>query len=199
MSNVNETLIPKIAVVDQVREDTPDVKTFRVITAEGNKPFEHIQGFDTLIPGAVPNDGNSEVQTAESFGNHPRKVCRGNKLNVMYAAVPKLKHHRTQLLYTNDCTDALPADFSILTENTAKITTGKENGSGTATATDTGLFSIVWSCTNHARQTWTGTEAAQGGIPSQCMAMSGTVTAKNFHYPPPECTIAVMGKMTKKL
>ena len=39
---MNETLIPHIGVVTDIRIDTPDVKTFRVLTPDGKKPFEHM-------------------------------------------------------------------------------------------------------------------------------------------------------------
>lgn len=34
---MNETLIPHIGVVTDIRIDTPDVKTFRVLTPDGKK------------------------------------------------------------------------------------------------------------------------------------------------------------------
>ena len=49
-----ETLIPHIGVVTDIRQDTPDVKTFRVNALEGGKVFEHIPGQCAMlsIPGA---------------------------------------------------------------------------------------------------------------------------------------------------
>ena len=38
---VNENLIPRIGVVTNIRKDTPDVKTFRVVGTDGKKLFEH--------------------------------------------------------------------------------------------------------------------------------------------------------------
>ena len=32
---LNETLIPRIGVVTDIRQDTPDVKTFRVVGTDG--------------------------------------------------------------------------------------------------------------------------------------------------------------------
>ena len=50
----NETLIPLLGVVTDIRQDTPDVKTFRVNAPEGGKVFEHIPGQCAMlsIPGA---------------------------------------------------------------------------------------------------------------------------------------------------
>ena len=39
-----EALIPKVGVVTDIRQDTPDVKTFRVVGLDGNKLFEHMPG-----------------------------------------------------------------------------------------------------------------------------------------------------------
>ena len=39
-----EALMPVVCNVIDIRQDTPDVKTFRVVTPEGKKPFEHRPG-----------------------------------------------------------------------------------------------------------------------------------------------------------
>ena len=39
-----DALIPMLGVVTDIRRDTPDVKTFRVTSIGGGKPFEHIPG-----------------------------------------------------------------------------------------------------------------------------------------------------------
>ena len=41
---VNEILIPHVGVITNVRKDTPDVKTFRVVGLDGKKVFEHMPG-----------------------------------------------------------------------------------------------------------------------------------------------------------
>lgn len=40
-----DTLIPKVGVITDIRQETPDVKTFRVNAPEGGKLFEHMPGF----------------------------------------------------------------------------------------------------------------------------------------------------------
>jgi 2-polyprenylphenol hydroxylase and related flavodoxin oxidoreductases len=40
----HDALVPKIAVVTDIRSETPDVKTFRVVGPDGKKPFEHRPG-----------------------------------------------------------------------------------------------------------------------------------------------------------
>lgn len=49
-----ETLIPVVGVVTDIRQDTPDVKTFRVNAPNGGKLFEHKPGQCAMlsIPGA---------------------------------------------------------------------------------------------------------------------------------------------------
>ena len=44
MLDIKEPLIPKIGVVTDIRIDTPDVKTFRVQTMDGKKPFDPMPG-----------------------------------------------------------------------------------------------------------------------------------------------------------
>ena len=39
-----EPLIPFVATVTEITQETPDVKTFRVVGLDGKKPFEHIPG-----------------------------------------------------------------------------------------------------------------------------------------------------------
>ena len=44
MADIKEPLIPTVGVVTDIRIDTPDVKTFRVVTPDGKKAFElHIR------------------------------------------------------------------------------------------------------------------------------------------------------------
>ena len=60
----SETLIPHAVVVDEVRADTPDVKTFRILTREGGKPFDHIPGQCAMI--SVPGVGEGMFSITSS-------------------------------------------------------------------------------------------------------------------------------------
>ena len=51
----NETLIPKVGVITDIRIDTPDVKTFRVEAPEGGKLFEHMPGQCAML--SIPGVG----------------------------------------------------------------------------------------------------------------------------------------------
>lgn len=44
-----DTLIPKVGVITDIREETPDVKTFRVNAPEGGKLFEHMPGQCAMV------------------------------------------------------------------------------------------------------------------------------------------------------
>ncbi len=55
--NNNETLIPKMGMVTDIRQDTPDVKTFRVVTPDGQKPFIHIPGQCAML--SIPGVGEA--------------------------------------------------------------------------------------------------------------------------------------------
>ena len=39
-----DVLIPQVGVITDIRQETPDVKTFRVNAPEGGKLFEHMPG-----------------------------------------------------------------------------------------------------------------------------------------------------------
>ncbi len=54
-----DPLIPMIAVVTDIRVDTPDVKTFRVVGLDGRKPFSHIPGQCAML--SVPGVGGGPL------------------------------------------------------------------------------------------------------------------------------------------
>lgn len=64
---MNETLIPVIGVVTDIRIDTPDVKTFRVVTPEGKKAFEHIPGQCAML--SIPGVGEAMFSITSSPTN----------------------------------------------------------------------------------------------------------------------------------
>lgn len=47
--NALDTLIPQVGVITDIRQETPDVKTFRVNAPEGGKLFEHMPGQCAMI------------------------------------------------------------------------------------------------------------------------------------------------------
>ena len=59
-----ETLIPKLGVVTDIRIDTPDVKTFRVVGVDGKKVFEHIPGQCAML--SIPGVGEAMFSITSS-------------------------------------------------------------------------------------------------------------------------------------
>ena len=63
----DENLIPKIGVITDIRRDTPDVKTFRVVGTDGKKLFEHMPGQCAMV--SVPGAGESMFSITSSPTN----------------------------------------------------------------------------------------------------------------------------------
>jgi len=64
MIDINDTLIPKIGVVTDIRIDTPDVKTFRVNAVSGGKVFDHIPGQCAML--SIPGVGEAMFSITSS-------------------------------------------------------------------------------------------------------------------------------------
>ncbi len=62
-----DTLIPKIGVITEITQQTPDVKTFRVNAPEGGKLFEHLPGQCAMI--SVPGVGEAMFSITSSPTN----------------------------------------------------------------------------------------------------------------------------------
>ena len=67
MSERNEMLIPKVGVITDIRIDTPDVKTFRVLTLDGKKPFIHRPGQCAML--SIPGVGEAMFSITSSPTN----------------------------------------------------------------------------------------------------------------------------------
>lgn len=63
----NDTLIPAIGEVTDIRIDTPDVKTFRVNALGGGKVFEHIPGQCAML--SIPGSGEAMFSITSSPTN----------------------------------------------------------------------------------------------------------------------------------
>lgn len=64
MSEMKETLIPQVVTVTDIRVETPDIKTFRVVTPDGKKPFEHIPGQCAML--SVPGVSEAMISITSS-------------------------------------------------------------------------------------------------------------------------------------
>lgn len=67
MSTREELLIPSVGVVTDIRIDTPDVKTFRVVNKDGKKHFEHKPGQCAMI--SIPGVGEAMFSITSSPTN----------------------------------------------------------------------------------------------------------------------------------
>jgi NAD(P)H-flavin reductase len=63
----NETLIPKLGVITEIRQDNPDIKTFRVVSPEGKKLFEHRPGQCAML--SIPGVGEAMFSITSSPTN----------------------------------------------------------------------------------------------------------------------------------
>ena len=78
MNTRPETLIPVLGVITDIRIDTPDVKTFRVVTPNGEKPFIHKPGQCAML--SIPGVGEAMFSitsspTNEEFMEFSIKKC----------------------------------------------------------------------------------------------------------------------------
>ena len=64
---INETLIPKVGVITDIRKDTPDVKTFRVVGTDGKKLFGHMPGQCAMV--SIPGVGECMFSITSSPTN----------------------------------------------------------------------------------------------------------------------------------
>lgn len=75
---MRDALIPMVAQVTAIRQDTPDVKTFRVVGLDGKKPFVHIPGQCAML--SMPGVGEAlfsitSSPTNEEFLEFSVKKC----------------------------------------------------------------------------------------------------------------------------
>ena len=62
-----DALIPMVAQVTAIRQDTPDVKTFQVVGLDGRKPFLHIPGQCAML--SMPGIGEALFSITSSPTN----------------------------------------------------------------------------------------------------------------------------------
>ena len=67
MSMIKEPLIPTVGVITDVRLDTPDIKTFRVVTPDGKKAFDHRPGQCAML--SIPGVGEAMFSITSSPTN----------------------------------------------------------------------------------------------------------------------------------
>ncbi|MBQ8896555.1 MAG: FAD/NAD(P)-binding protein [Clostridia bacterium] len=67
MNTRREPLIPVVGVITDVRLDTPDIKTFRVVTPDGKKAFDHRPGQCAML--SIPGVGEAMFSITSSPTN----------------------------------------------------------------------------------------------------------------------------------
>ncbi len=67
MYNSVDTLIPTVGVITDIRIDTPDIKTFRVVTLDGKKAFLHKPGQCAML--SIPGVGEAMFSITSSPTN----------------------------------------------------------------------------------------------------------------------------------
>ena len=60
----HDVLIPQIGIITDIREETPDVKTFRVNAPEGGKLFEHMPGQCAMLCGPGVSEGMFSITSS---------------------------------------------------------------------------------------------------------------------------------------
>ena len=76
-----DTLVPMIGVVTDIRQETPDVKTFRVNAPEGGKLFEHKPGQCAMV--SVPGVGEAMFSITSSPTNKEYQEFSNKKCGVL--------------------------------------------------------------------------------------------------------------------
>ena len=67
MFDMNDPLIPVVCEITDIRIDTPDIKTFRVVTPDGKKAFEHKPGQCAML--SMPGVGEAMFSITSSPTN----------------------------------------------------------------------------------------------------------------------------------
>lgn len=64
MSENFEALVPKLGVISEIRVETPDIKTFRVVTPDGKRPFDNMPGQCAML--SIPGVGEAMFSITSS-------------------------------------------------------------------------------------------------------------------------------------
>ena len=73
-----DTLIPKVGIITDIRQETPDVKTFRVEAPEGGKLFEHMPGQCAMVCAPGVSEGMFSITsspTVKDYQEFSIKTC----------------------------------------------------------------------------------------------------------------------------
>ena len=78
-----DTLIPKVGVITDIRQETPDVKTFRVNAPEGGKLFEHMPGQCAMVCAPGESEGMfSSIKKCGALTDYLHSLQVGDEITV---------------------------------------------------------------------------------------------------------------------
>lgn len=72
-------LLPQVGIITDIRRETPDVKTFRIVRPDGTKLFEHMPGQCAML--CVPGVGEA------LFPLHPPRQTKSTRSSPSRSAV----------------------------------------------------------------------------------------------------------------
>lgn len=72
-------LLPQVGIITDIRRETPDVKTFRIVRPDGTKLFEHMPGQCAML--CVPGVGEA------LFPLHPHRQTKSTRSSQLKSAV----------------------------------------------------------------------------------------------------------------
>ena len=164
-----DPLIPNLAVVTDIRVDTPDVKTFRVVGLDGKKPFVHIPGQCAML--SVPGVGEAlfsitSSPTLEEYVEFSIKKC-GCVTEWLHAMEPG-----QQITVRGPYGNGFPVDTAFAGKDLLFIAGGIGLAPSTARARKR-----IWSTSRRSRTSGARRTASTSISPSTASSRSGTGTS----------------------
>ena len=82
-----DTLIPKVGVITDIRQETPDVKTFRVEAPEGGKLFEHMPGQCAMVCAPGVSEGMFSITSSPTVKDYQEfSIKNADPLPIIFIA-----------------------------------------------------------------------------------------------------------------
>ena len=86
---MSEALVPHVAIVTEIRTETPDVKTFRLEAKDGGKLFEHMPGQCAML--SIPGIGEGMFSITSSPTQGDFKECSIKRCGLLTEALHALE------------------------------------------------------------------------------------------------------------
>jgi len=110
---VHDTLIPQVGVITDIRQETPDVKTFRIEPPQGGKFFEHMPGQCAMI--CVPGVSEVNIGKAAEDGAYDYIIVPAENADIRKELFFALAESNMPLLSFTEDTVSLEDVFAALT------------------------------------------------------------------------------------